>query len=117
MTKLRTPAGSLDDLFLHDRDDSRRGFDREVAARHHDAIGNVEDFIQVLDRFGPFQLGHNGDVLLFRIDLTNGLTQGDDVGCRTNERGGDHVHFVFQAELKVAAVFFGEGGDVQSGAR
>ena len=45
-------------LLLDARDLLQRKFDAEVAARHHNAVGNVEDVVHRGNRGAPFDLRH-----------------------------------------------------------
>ena len=50
-----------DEVFLDARDAFGGNFDAEVAACNHNAIGSVEDFVEVVDTFLVFNFGDDFD--------------------------------------------------------
>ncbi len=55
-----TPRGP-DDLFLQARYFFQRHLDAQIAARHHQRIGEFQDFRETVDRLGLFDLGEDTD--------------------------------------------------------
>ena len=90
-----------------------RHFDAEVAARDHDAIGDFEDGVEMLDGLGFLELGDDpgvgfegGETGLDVADVVGGADEGD----------GDGVAALGDGELEIDLVFFGERGDVDGDA-
>jgi hypothetical protein len=57
MVSLLRLARHADHALLQRRHRGVADFDREVAARDHDAVGGVEDFLEVGDRLDALDLG------------------------------------------------------------
>jgi hypothetical protein len=58
MANLLKLARGADDALLQRGHGGVADLHRQVAARHHDAVGGVEDVFQVLDRLDALDLGH-----------------------------------------------------------
>ena len=51
-----------DDLLLHDGNFFRAHLDAEIAARDHHAVGDGKNFVEIVDRFGLFEFGDDGNI-------------------------------------------------------
>ena len=97
-----------DDLLLDVRHELGSDLDSQVAAGDHDAVGGLEDGVEVLDAQRALDLGEDRDVLATVqaaevTDLLDGLGVAD-------EGGGDVVDVLLDAEQDVLAVTVGDGG-------
>jgi len=66
-------------MLLNDRDLFGRHFNAEITASHHDSVGHIQNFFQVLEGLGFFQLGNDRDC---------GVVRCDDVFHSANIRSG-----------------------------
>jgi hypothetical protein len=62
-----------DDLLLDDRHLFGRQLDAEIAARHHHAIRDVEDLVEVFDGLRLLQLGNDGKIVAAIADEPPGF--------------------------------------------
>ena len=109
-------AGATDDVLLYAHQLGVADFHRQVAARHHHAVGGDNDVVQhrrVGDRFGPFDLGDHVAVTAGFAIQGAGLM--DVVGV-AGERQRQEIHFQGGRQLDVLAVLVGEGLGVESAA-
>jgi hypothetical protein len=90
----------------------RRELDAQVAAGHHDAIGHLDNGVQVVERGRLFQLGNNGQLGGPGVNFHQCTLHGSHVFGPAHEAYGHHVHLLCHAEGKVFAVLLGEAGDV-----
>ena len=88
-------------------------FDAEIAAGDHDAVGGLQNAVKMLDGLGLFELGDDpgfaavgGDAIAHQANIFSGADEGD----------GDGVDAVFEGELEVGRVFFGERGNANRNA-
>ena len=95
----------MDDLLLHRRADLGSDLDAQVAAGDHDAVGGLENVVELVDGSSALDLGQNGHVLEL-ADLAHALRVAD-------EGGGDEVDALLEAEEDVLAVTVGHGGQRQ----
>ena len=75
-------AGFQDDLFLHDGNFFRAHLHAQVAARDHHAVGDSENFVEIVYGFGLFQFGDHRRVFSGARD---GVLGGADVGGGAHE--------------------------------
>ena len=113
MTGLRNSAARRDDVLLDGGNFFGRDFDAEVSAGDHDAVGDFEDGVEVLDGLGLFELGDDpgvglegGEALLDVADVVGGADEGD----------GDGVDALADGEDEVFLVLLGERGDLDGDA-
>ena len=106
-------GGAADDVLLDGRDFLRRNFDAEVAAGDHDAVGDFEDGVEVLDGLRLFELGDDpgvglegGEAALDVANVVGGAHEGD----------GDGVDSLPMAKIEVFLVFLGERGHLDGDA-
>jgi hypothetical protein len=76
----------------------QRQLDAEIAARHHQRVGLLQDFGEPVDRLRLFDLGHHGGAA---ADQFLGL---QDILGALHERERDPVDTGHQGGLKVGAV-------------
>ena len=62
MTGLPPRGGAADDVLLDDGNFFGGHFDAEIAAGDHDAVGDFEDVVEVIDGLRLFELGDDRDV-------------------------------------------------------
>ena len=89
-------GGAADDVLLDGGDFFGRDFDAEVAAGDHDAVGDFEDGVEVLDGLGLFELGDDpgvgvegGEAVLDVADVVGGADEGDGDGVDALADGED----------------------------
>ena len=96
-------------LFLETGHPLERQFDAEIAARHHQRVGGLDDLGQPVDRLRFFDLGHHGcaptNELLGFIDVFGALHEGER----------DPVDAGNQRRFEICAVFRGHRRDRQIG--
>ena len=90
--------GAGDDHFLHDGHALGIHFHAEVAARDHDAVGDAQDGVQILDGFGFFELGDYRSV--FSGAANQSLRQHDVLGM-AHEADGDVVDILLERKGQV----------------
>ena len=83
----------------------RRVLDPQVAARHHDAVGRLEDLLEILDRLPPLDL-RDDDRRTLRS--AKEPSQADQIVGAPHEREGDEVHPLLDPELEVATILGGQ---------
>jgi hypothetical protein len=96
-----------DHALLQPRHVLGRHLDPEIAARDHDAVGEIDDLVEPVDRGGLLDLDHDRGPA---GDQAAGL--GDVVGP-LHEAEGDPVGAQLEAELQVLAILVGDRGDAQ----
>ncbi len=100
-------AAGADDALLQDRHGLGRHFHAQVAARHHDAVGQLDDGVQMFDGAGLFQLGHDHGAAVHQA-----ARLGHVLGpLHEGQRHPVHTHV--QAEGQVGQVLLGQGRDGQ----
>ena len=100
-------GGAADDVLLNGGDLFRRHFHAQVAAGHHDAVGDLQDGFEMLDRLRLFQLGDDPGVAAERGYAV--AHQGHVFG-RAHKGDGDGVDAVIERELEVFCVFLRQRG-------
>ena len=75
-----------------------RNFHAEIATGDHDRVREADDVVDLLERRGLFDLGHDPGAI---PDQSAGL---DDVPRLLNERQGDPIHSEFDAKGEVGPV-------------
>ena len=100
--RLAGEPGRARHLLLHAGHLFQRHFDAEVAARHHQRVGDVEDFVKPLHGLRLLDLGHDG-----RAAARDLLRLGDVLGT-LDERKRDPVDAGFERGFEVGAVFVGQ---------
>ena len=88
-----------------------RHLDTQIAARHHDRVGQLDDAVEVLDRGRSFDLRHDRGPALHQL-----AGRGDILGA-LDERERHPLDPQLQAEAKVGAVLVGNRAKRQHGAR
>ena len=106
-----TEDGASEDFFLESGDLFEGDFDAQVAAGDHDAVGGVEDLVEVFEDGGEFEFGHDGDFGLRAEDFSCG----EDVVGGSDEGDGDDIDIGLGDVLEIAVVFFGECFDGEFG--
>ena len=93
-------ARAADDRLLNARHLLERGLDAEIAARHHHAVGDVEDRLDVLPAFGLFDLGDDRD-----RTAAQPVAQLLHVAGGAHERERDHIDAGRQPEMQIRRSF------------
>ena len=106
-------SGGFDDAPLEDGNLGRPGFDAEVAAGDHDAIGDGDDLLQFVDGGEGFDLGDEGDFAAGGMHGGGGFGQ---IAGAADEREGEEVEAVADGEADVLAILSGHGGQAHAGA-
>src|SRR5215469_16224896 len=102
---------SGDKLLLQDRHLLDRNFYAEVAARDHDAVTRLQDFIEVFDGVRSFYFGDDEG------SLARGLgccPHSFDVMARFHERLAHSVNSLLQRKFEASTVVVCEGTDTES---
>eukprot|EP00958_Prasinococcus_capsulatus_P028909 scaffold7228_cov523-Prasinococcus_capsulatus_cf.AAC.8 len=100
----------LDLHMLRHEDGLRRDLHAEVTASDHDAVGLLQDVVEVLQALLVLHLGNDLHVLAL---LAEHLADGVQVGALAHEGGGHEVDVVLEAPvLDVVDVLLREGGQV-----
>mmetsp|Transcript_5206 Transcript_5206/g.11450 ORF Transcript_5206/g.11450 Transcript_5206/m.11450 type:complete len:302 (+) Transcript_5206:533-1438(+) len=103
-------VGLANHHFLSEEDLLGRDFHSQVSARHHDSVRGGEDFGVVFHALLVFDFAVDLNVSVFVSEDFSDLF---DVGCFTDEGGGDVVDFVGDAPVRdIVDVFVGEGGEI-----
>ena len=103
MTGMPAAAGFARDLFLRRRHLLERHLEPEIAARHHHALRHFQDLVQVIERFGPLDLGDQRNVgapISVRICRACHMSS-----ARAHEAQRNHVDAKLRAELQIVDVF------------
>ncbi len=95
----------LDDAALHDGQFFVRNFDAQIAARHHDGVGFVDDGLQIGDGLLVFNLG---DDERMRFAFCKHFPELEQVAGFAHEGQRDEIHSEFEAKLDVLDVLGGE---------
>ncbi len=104
--------GQMDDVLLVDGHFLQRNFDTQVSAGHHDAVGDVEDLVDIVDALGALDLGDDLHSALMGIeDLPD---QADIIG-RPGEGSCDIFIAHLAAEFDVGPVLLADKGHGQVG--
>ena len=85
----------------------------QVAPGHHDPVGGVQDFVQVVDALLVLDFGN--DFHIVPAAVMEHLPDGLHVGGPADEGGGDEVKVVLHAEADVRHVLFRQGGELDMG--
>jgi hypothetical protein len=95
-------GGAADDVLLNGGNLLRRHFHAQIAARHHDAVGHLQNGVEMLDGLRLFQLGDDpgvaaegGHAIAHQAHVFGGAHKGD----------GDGVDAVLERELQVFGSF------------
>ena len=91
-------ATSGDHHLLLAEDALGRDLHPEVAARHHHAVGHLEDLVELVEALLVLDLRDDLDVLAARVGVED-RADVQHVGRRLDERGGDEVDLVRHAKL------------------
>ena len=103
---LASHPGELEQLLLHDRHARDRQLDAEVAARHHHAVGDLQDLLGALHRLRLLHLRDQRQARVLAHEL--------DVLGRLHERQRHHVHADRLAVAQQLEILLGhrrQGGD------
>ena len=101
----------VDELLLEHRHLFHIDFHAQIAARDHDAVGNLEDFVEVVHAHAVFDLGE--DLHMAAAVVGAELAEGQHVAGAADEGRGDQVDALLNAEDDVAAILLADGGHLQ----
>ena len=105
--RLGVLGGAADDVLLNGGNHLRRHFNAEVAAGHHDAVGDLQNRVEMLDGLGLFELGDDPG---FKAESGNAIAHQANVFGGADKGDGDGVDAVLEREFKILRVFVGERG-------
>src|SRR5699024_4535071 len=105
--------GAVDQVLLDRRDLRKVDLDAHIAAGDHDAVGDRQDLVDVVDAFLVFDLGDNAHRAVVLVQQVADL---HDVLRIAGEAGGDQVKALFDAEQNVVAVTLAHVGHRQMNA-
>ena len=100
-------GGAADDVLLNGGDFFRRNFDAEVAAGHHDAVGDLQDGVEMLDGLRLFELGDDPGIA---AECGYAIAHQGYIFGRAHKRDGDGVDAVIERELEIFGIFLSERG-------
>ena len=103
--RLARQVALADDMLLDQGHLLRVDFDAEVAARHHDAVGNLENLVKGRHGLRLLDLGNHPDR---RLALAEQLLELHDVRRRAHERERQVVEFLGDAEIEIEQILLGE---------
>ena len=107
--------GGMDNALLHDRHALGRHLDTQVAARNHHPIDGIQNIIEIIERFGAFELGnHQRQGLVHRQQPLDRMAHVDDILNRTHKRNRNGIDALLQAEGQVRFILLGKTGDAQA---
>ena len=108
------PLGAgVGDAALHIGQIGHVGFDAQIAARHHQAIGGLRNLLQIGNPLLILDLGQDaGPVGL----LPKQGAQFLHIARLPHEGQGDEIHLLGQPERQIDAIFGGDGRQVDAGA-
>ena len=99
-------VGHFNDFLLVNRDISRLDFNAQIASGDHDAVGNFQDLIEVIETFLVFDLGDDLDLRLAHFG--DDLADLQDILCPSDEGSGDEIDIVVAAETDVFVILHGD---------
>ena len=108
---LRRDVALVDELLLQHGHLFHVDLDAQIAARDHDAVGDLEDLVEVVHAHAVFDLGE--DLHMAAAVVRAELADGQHVAGPADERGGDQVDALLDAKEDVAAVLLADGGHLQ----
>jgi len=85
----------------------KRHLHAEIAARHHDRVGDVDDLVEPLQRLRFFDLRHDARAALNELARLGHVVRPLDEGKR------DPVHFRRERRVQVAAILFRQRAGAQ----
>ena len=100
-------SGGFDDLSLEHGHFGRANFDAQVAAGDHDAVGDGDDLLQVVDGGDGFDLGDERDLTACCVNGGAGFGQ---VEGAADEGEGEEIESVPDGEANVLTVLVGHSG-------
>ena len=95
----------VDQQTLDAGDTFLRHLDAQVAAGHHDAVGRLENFLNVVHPFLILYFCNDADVAVLLVEQT---AHRHDILARTDETVSDEVDSGFDGKINVLAVAVGE---------
>ena len=101
-TGLPARRGGADDLLLHAGHRLERHFDAEVAARHHEGVGELDDFVEPLHRLRLLDLGHDAGA------AAGELAHFDHVFGALHEGQRDPVDVGLDDGVEIGAILLGQ---------
>ena len=105
---------AADDVLLNRRHLLRRNFDAQIAARHHDSVGSLQNAVEMLDGLRLFELGDDPG---FAAVGRNAIAHQAHIFRGAHKRNRDRIHAVLQRELEVLRILFGQRRHAHRNAR
>ena len=99
-------VGFADQLLLKQRNLFGRHFHAEVAPRHHHAVTQWKNRVDLIDRLEFFDLGHHRGFVALLADQTTDLLH---VGGIAHKTEGNPIHPLAETELQIDLVFLRQG--------
>ena len=99
-------GGAVNDVFLDGRDLLRRDFDSQIAAGHHDAIGNLQNVVEMLDSLGFFEFGDDPG---FETESRNSIAHQAHVLSGADKGNRNGIDAILECEFKILGVLLCEG--------
>ena len=105
-------VGLLDHPFLGNENLLWGNFHTKITTGDHDTVSGLKDFVVVVKTFLVLNLGDNLDVSSSGSEY---VTDGFDILSLSNERGGNHINTMLEAEVnKIILILFSESGEVDN---
>ena len=101
----------MDELLLKHRHFFHIDFHAEVAAGNHDAVGNLEDLVKIVDAHAVLNLGENLNVASAVVGAE--LADGQHVARAADEGRRNQVNALLDTEDDIAAILLADGRHLQ----
>ena len=107
-------AGPGDQPFLQNRHFLDRHLHPQIATRHHDPVGHLQNLIETFNRARPLDLGDQERTF---PECRRGSPHRFDVGPGLDEGLAQRIHTLLKRELQTSPVVIGEGAHAQVDSR
>ena len=96
---------AADDVLLNRGNLLRRNFNAQIAARHHDAVGGLQNAVEMLDGLRLFELGDDPGLAAIG---RNAIAHQAHIFRGAHKRNGDRVHAILERKLEILRILFGQ---------
>ncbi len=97
-------------MLLNNSDPLDGDFNPQITACNHDAVGCVEDIIQMVARCDALEFGDNKGLM---TQISGGPANGLNVLCSFHKRLADGIHPIFQGKFQTFVISIGKCTDPQ----
>ena len=110
--RLAVLGGAANDVLLNGGNLFRRNFHAQIAARHHDAVGDLQNAVEVLDGLRLFELGDDPG---FAAERGNAVAHQAHIFGGADEGNGDGIDAVASARTRDPALSFSVSEGTRTG--